>query len=188
MTEKKGPFDAAIRILKTTQIDVGEANEVRDAFRVLEAVGRVDRGMLCAIRHDFGGFIKSAQPVDRKQLADFFDILLEGLPKKEGKMSTDNIEKMVDDLVCHWYEDKFNNPYRDAIIARLRAVDKWKPLIEAAGKMDKHTVLACFDCAWEYCFAPFACDIDNTGGACQGSKVSIRALLESLPEPEEEEK
>jgi len=42
MSEKKGPFDAAIRILKTTQIDVGEANEVRDAFRVLEAAGRVD--------------------------------------------------------------------------------------------------------------------------------------------------
>ena len=44
-------------------------------------------------------------------------------------MSTDNIEKMVDDLVCHWYEDKFNNPYRDAIIARLRAADA---LCEAA--------------------------------------------------------
>ena len=57
-------------------------------------------------------------------------------------------------------------------------------LLEAAGKVEKHTVLSCFDCAWEYCFAPFACDIDNTGKACQRSKMSIRVLLEALPEKE----
>ena len=55
-------------------------------------------------------------------------------------------------------------------------------VLEAAGKVDKHTVLSCFDCAWEYCFTPFACDIDNTGKACQRSKMSIRVLLDVLPD------
>ena len=70
----------------------------------------------------------------------------------------------------------------DAAIRVLEDWPKWEPLIEAAGKVDKHTVLSCFDCAWEYCFTPFACDVDNTGKACQCSKMSIRVLLDVLPD------
>ena len=57
----KGRFDEAIRILKTTPLDVGIANEVRDAFVFLEAAGKVDKERAIAyiderIDFEMGGY------------------------------------------------------------------------------------------------------------------------------------
>jgi len=89
-----------------------------------------------------------------------------------------------------YYHPYKNKAAKESIKSAIRVLEdwpKWEPLIEAAGKVDKHTVLSCFDCAWEYCFAPSVCDIDNTGEACQGSKTSIRTLLEVLPDKEKDD-
>jgi len=71
---------------------------------------------------------------------------------------------------------------KETAIRVLEDWPKWKPLIEAAGKVDKKECLACLDCAWCVMFI----DLKNKNRVSEGLKP-IRALLESLPGKEVEE-
>jgi len=93
MSEKKGPFDAAIKILRDSTIRLRafniKPNDIDFAIRVLEAAGKVDKKKALELINDvprderlYGeGFTGSGEYSERKQIR----ALLETLPEKEEK-------------------------------------------------------------------------------------------------------
>jgi len=90
MSEKKGPFDAAIKILRDSTIRLRafniKPNDIDFAIRVLEAAGKIDRDKLMDyLDHvidwkENDPYGPGSAEEDRQLRA-----LLEALPEKEGK-------------------------------------------------------------------------------------------------------
>ena len=96
MSEKKGPFDAAIGMLRGKGIRLFPPTEVQAAIRVLEAAGKIIEGKEWAV-HEFDNLVRSAHdgyfPGDKefhcrchcRKLIKRFRALLESLPDEEQK-------------------------------------------------------------------------------------------------------